>query len=284
MSNERVSNERALAFTGYAMSSLDRDAVVRLCRHAESTGFECAPTQIENLSLAEIEEFGAYFRKAGLAIDTLHLPFGEDVDIASFYETERNTAVAVIAGWIDRAAAVGAKAVIQHPAATPNGTGTEGVEPFVDKLCASLETLLPHAEKRGIRIAVENMLPGTDCSFGSQPEHLVAIAERLAHPSLGFCLDTGHATVTRGPEGIDAFFDAFDDRLICFHLSDTAGDRDMHIAPGRGNVDWSTVFRRASALDGEIAMCIEVPPFAWGPPYADDAWRALVSETRGLMR
>lgn len=275
--------ERGLAFTGYAVSSLDSETVARLCRHAGSAGFECAPTQIEHMSLSEIEEFGAFFARTGLAIDTLHLPFGGDADIASFYETERKAAVAKIIGWLDRAAAVGAKAVIQHPASTPNGTGTEGVAPFLDKLCSSLETLLPQAEKRGLRIAVENMLPGPDRSFGSEPEHLVAVAERLAHPALGFCLDTGHATVSRGIDGIEAFFDAFGDRLICFHLSDTAGDRDMHIAPGRGNVDWATVFRRAAALDGGIAMCIEVPPFAWGPPYADDAWKALVADTRRLM-
>jgi hypothetical protein len=29
-------------------------------------------------------------------------------------------------------------------------------------------------------------------------------------------------------------------------------------------------------------MCIETPPFAPGPDYGDDAWRAMVDEVRSL--
>jgi hypothetical protein len=29
-------------------------------------------------------------------------------------------------------------------------------------------------------------------------------------------------------------------------------------------------------------MCIETPPFAPGPDYGDDAWRAMVDEVRAL--
>lgn len=278
-----MSRTRGLAFTGFVLSEVDRDKIVELCRRSGAVGFEGSPPQVDGMSRSAIEDLAEFFDQAGITIDTFHLPFGRDVDVASFYETDRRAAVRSITEWIDRAAALGAKAVIQHPASSHAGTDVEGVSPFLDKLCASLETLLPHAEKNGVRVAVENMLPGRGCNFGCLPEHLAAVAERMAHPALAFCLDTGHAAVSRGIDGVGEFFDACGDLLTCFHLSDTAGDRDMHIAPGRGNVDWTTVFARAAELPSEIAMCIEVPPFAWGPPYADEAWAALIADTRALM-
>jgi len=274
---------RDLSFTGYTLDGLSKEQIVELCESSGSVGFECAPPQLEGLNLDETKEFGQWFRDAGVRIDTLHLPFGRKFDIAAFYEFDRVSAVKTIGGWLEQAAAVGARAVIQHPASASAGTDDEGTTPFLDKLCRSLEALLPHAERLGLTIAVENMLPGSNRQFGSEPEHLVAVNEKMAHPALGFCLDTGHATVARETKAVDVFFDALGDKLMCFHLSDTAGDRDMHLAPGKGNVDWKTVFSRVASLGEGLAMTIEVPPFAWGPPYASEAWSALVSDTKAII-
>lgn len=278
-----MAGEKRLAFTGYTFSGLSPQEIIGICRGAGTSGFECAPPQIESMSSQEIAAFGTTIQTAGLRMDTLHMPFGRNADIASFYETERRVAVQQMSVWLEKAAGVGARAVIQHPSTSSNGVGTEGLTRFVDQICRSLEVLLPKADGLGIRIAIENMLPGEDRGFGSDPDHLATVAERMAHPALGFCLDTGHATVTGGVDGLDEFFDAYGESLICFHLSDTGGDRDMHIAPGRGNVDWKTLFSRAAALRSDIAMCIETAPFAWGPPYPQDEWNRLASDTRALM-
>ena len=60
-----------------------------------------------------------------------------------------------------------------------------------------------------------------------------------------------------------------------FHLADNAGDRDSHLAPGRGNVPWGALFRAAAEAGFSGSMCIETPPFAAGPDYSMEAWIGL---------
>ena len=130
------------------------------------------------------------------------------------------------------------------------------------------------------------MLPGTDGPrIGSQPEHLSVIAEKFAHPNLGFCLDTGHALVAGGPDGAHAFFQAMDPHLVAFHLADNAGDRDSHLAPGRGLVNWNTLFKAMAELNFSHPACIETPPFAHAPnqTYPLPAWKQLTAETDDLV-
>ena len=76
---------------------------------------------------------------------------------------------------------------------------------------------------------------------------------------------------------------AMGSRLVAYHLADNAGDRDSHLAPGHGRVDWSTVFRQAAAANYSNTMCIETPPFASGPDYSIQAWTSMVDECRQLV-
>jgi sugar phosphate isomerase/epimerase len=104
------------------------------------------------------------------------------------------------------------------------------------------------------------------------------------HPSLGFCLDTGHALVAAGPERAGEFFEVMAPRLIAFHLADNAGDRDSHLAPGHGLVDWEQFFRQVVRLNYAHGMCVETPPFAPGPSYSLEAWRRMFTDLDELAR
>lgn len=47
------------------------------------------------------------------------------------------------------------------------------------------------------------------------------------------------------PEGIDGFLDAFGiDRIGEVRLADNVGDKEVHLSPGRGNIDFESMFRR----------------------------------------
>ena len=73
--------------------------------------------------------------------------------------------------------------------------------------------------------------------------------------------------------------------MVAYHLSDTAGDRDSHLAPGHGRVDWTKVFRRAAEIGYAGYMCIETPPFAPAPngSYSVAAWRQMVEDSDRLV-
>lgn len=271
--------------TGYTFTRQPHEAVIELCGAAGLSGIEAVSEQFAGLGEAELGRVGAAYRAAGLSLDSFHLPFAAEDDLASFYESVRRPAVERQTRCLERAAALGARVVIQHPSTSRYDVEAEGLDRYLGALGASLEVLLPRAAALGLVLALENMLPGVDGPrLGAAPAHFVEFTARFGHPALGYCLDTGHALVAGGPDGADAFPAAMGPRLVAFHLADNAGDRDSHLAPGRGLVNWRGVFSRMQTLGYAHPACIETPPFAWGPHdrYSLDAWRSLVAETAAL--
>ena len=269
--------------TGYSFIGKSAEQIRDICRAAGLSGIEGAPPLLEGLSDAEIESYRRVFEDAGLKISTFHLPFGAADDISSFYNTQREAAVATIQLWMERAARVGAKVGIQHPTTTRYDVAKEGMERYLGHLGKSLEVLLPAAEALGFKIALENMLPAAGGRFCSVPTHFLEIIKRFDHPALGFCLDTGHALCAMGDDAPE-IQDVMEKRLAAYHLADNAGDRDSHLAPGHGRVDWPTLFRKAADSGYAGTMCIETPPFAAGPEYSLEAWKAMVDATDKLTQ
>ncbi len=271
--------------TGYNFTGVAHDEIIDACGAGGLSGIEGTAELFPDETDAELEGLARRYRDAGLVIGSYHLPFKPDDDIVCFYETTRRAAVDTMVLHMERAAALGARVVIQHPSTNRFSVDVEGFDNYLTRLERSLETLLPRAASLGIVIAIENMLPGADGPrVGSSPEHLSAIAERFAHPNLGFCLDTGHALVAGGPDGANEFFRAMAPMLAAFHLADNAGDRDSHLAPGRGLVDWDAVFAGMAAIGYAHPACIETPPFAHRQDgsFSRDAWKKLVAETQAL--
>jgi sugar phosphate isomerase/epimerase len=269
--------------SGYFVGDSSIGEIREMCKAAGFAGIEGAPHLFDGKTDSELEAIRDEFRAAGLPIASFHLPFAQRDDIASFYETDRRSAVDNMKRCISLAAALGAKVCIQHPTTNRNSVETEGLDPYMRQISKSLETLLPEAERLGITVAIENMVPRTPGRFCSQPKHLQMILEEFAGSNLGTCLDIGHANMTGGSEVLDGFFDAMEPSLVAFHLQDNAGDRDSHLAPGHGTTDWNTVFRRISKMSFHRPVCIETPPFGPGPSYSLESWVRLREEMDGLV-
>ncbi|MEC7843247.1 MAG: sugar phosphate isomerase/epimerase family protein [Candidatus Latescibacterota bacterium] len=270
--------------TGYSFVGKSHDEISQICRHAGLSGFEAADEVFPSETDAELESARARFAEAGLRFDSFHLPLSAAADICSFYETTRREAVEMARHSMERAAILGARVGIQHPSTNRFDAEAEGLDRYLSQLDKSLQVLLPAAEKLDFTLALENMLPGDQGGrLGSRPEHFERITAEFGHSNLGFCLDTGHALVAGGGrEEADAFVEAMGPHLVAFHLADNAGDRDSHLAPGHGRVDFGAAFRTASATGYKYSMCIETPPFAQGPAYSLDAWKQMVVDTEAL--
>ena len=271
--------------TGYCFPGKSLAQVAETCVEAGIRGIEGAPPLVEKLDDAAITRAGEAFRAAGLTIPSFHLPFEAKHDVASFYRTLRRRAVEELKPGIARAGALGAEVAILHPSTSGCDAEVEGVDAFLSALADSLKVLLPFTAEHRVILALENMLPGAEGPrFCSRPEHLERIRRELGHPSLGFCLDAGHALVAGGPQGEHRFFEAMESALVALHLSDSAGDRDMHIAPGRGLVNWERLFRAAARIGFSRAMCIETAPFAHAVNtiFPVEAWRELLQGTARL--
>lgn len=159
----------------------------------------------------------------------------------------------VLEGLLGYAAETGAQLVVYHAANHPDEPASE------DKLLAetrSLARLAQRAERLGIIIALENLapvFPGPE-SLSFKPLLLRTMAKRISSPSVGLCLDLGHANVVTGLHGSDPIelIEPALDRTVLFHLHDNLGARrgdheapeidplrlDLHLPPGRGTVPW----------------------------------------------
>jgi sugar phosphate isomerase/epimerase len=191
----------------------------------------------------------------------------------------------VIEGLLGYAAEIGAQRVVYHAANHPDEPASE------DRLLAetrSLARLARHAERLGITIALENLapvFPGPE-ALSFKPLLLRTMAKRISSPSVGLCLDLGHANVVAGLHGSDPIelIEPALDRTVLFHLHDNLGARrgreeapeldplrlDLHLAPGRGNVPWD---RLAPLLAHRQApLLLEVhPPHRPSPAHLFEA-------------
>ena len=265
---------------------LPHEEIQKIYLHAGMAGIEGIPTLFPSQEASALEEIAGSYRAVGPEFDSFHLPCGAENDITSFYETHRQDAVAVSQHWMECAAALGCRVVIQHPTTNRCNAEMEGLDRYITQMGKSLGTLLPFAAGLNLTVALENLPPGErGDSFSARPEHFDRIIAEFADPNLGFCLDTGHALMAGGPERTHDFLDVMAPHMEAFHLADNAGDRDSHLAPGHGSVDWGPVFRKAAQIEHNHTMCIETPPFAPGnhPSYGLDAWKQMIADTDALV-
>jgi sugar phosphate isomerase/epimerase len=273
------------AVTGYNLPYKTHEEIVSICRYAGISAVEANVSFVHEKRDIEIEKIREQYEKASLKTATFHLPMGLQDDISCFYETLRRPAVKLMEKLIEKASLLGSRIVILHPSSSLFNVEDEGIERYMSQIGKSLETIIPAAEKNGIIVALENMLPGKEGHMlGSDPEHFTLFKRKFAHKNLGFCLDTGHALVAGGQEGPARFFEVMSENLKAFHIQDNAGDRDSHLAPGRGLIDWKTVFGKMKRIRFSGIACIEAPPFSYGPHHTQtiEAWKKLVDETNAL--
>lgn len=257
------------------------EEIIELCEYAGISAIEMNSGFTNGKTDKEIEEIGKQYKEAGIELYSYHLPFSQEDDIALFYETKRRESIKRLIRIMEQASLLGSKVVILHPSTSHYCIEVEGFERYLFQMEKSLKELIPAAERLNLVIALENMLPGMDGNrFGSRPEHFTIFAERFSHPHFGFCLDTGHANVSYHPDGPIVFFDVMKKYLVAFHIQDNPGDRDVHLAPGYGLVNWKKLFKKMYEMKFSHPVCIETPPF--GPAncykYSADLWKKMFKE------
>jgi sugar phosphate isomerase/epimerase len=99
--------------------------------------------------------------------------------------TERDVELAKARAWIDRAAEINAPTLRLLSGEWRQGTPDEELERLVLR---GIEELLPHAQKRGVMLALENHGGGVTVTA----EQLVRLVRAIKGPGFGVNLDTGN--------------------------------------------------------------------------------------------
>jgi sugar phosphate isomerase/epimerase len=125
---------------------------------------------------------------------------------------------------------------------------------------ATWQEALQTATKHNVPIMLEN-------TYEKSPATHKAILTQLNSPYAGFCLDVGHL-LSFSHSSWQEWLPTLSPWLGQLHLHDNHGDRDQHLAPGRGKFDFSGLFQFLRHHDLHPLITLE-------PHSREDLWQAF---------
>ena len=183
-----------------------------------------------------VREIANWFRSTGVTFHSMHSPMYSDeewgrsgapgLNIASVEKRECIAAMDEIKRALEVAEQAPFKFLVQHVGVSNEETSERKVEAAI----TSLEHLRAFAKPLGVELLVEN-IPNEL----STPSSLVEILQAGRFADIGVCFDVGHAHLS---PGVKQAFEVLKDRIRSTHVHDNQGDRDSHLWPGDGSIDW----------------------------------------------
>jgi sugar phosphate isomerase/epimerase len=193
------------------------------------------------ISKPEVRAIGQALADNHLILNSLHAPTSRDLGVnreggspLSVTEVERVRRIEAmdeLKRVIDVAEDLPFSRLILHM-----GGSRETADPRKrDAAFSSLEHLILHAKHIGVTICVEN----TTSEMG-EPSYLRSFVDETRLTGLRFNFDIGHANLANGPEEerISKSFEPLKDLIASAHIHDNHGEKDEHLAPYEGNIDW----------------------------------------------
>ena len=114
----------------------------------------------------------------------------------------------------------------------------------------SVEHLRAFAKPLGVRILLEN-IPNEL----STPERLVEFIQTSHFEDVGVCFDFGHAhMMTDVPQA----FETLKGYIHSTHVHDNAKDRDAHLWPGAGSIDWKQAIELLRSAPQTPPLLLEI--------------------------
>ena len=218
------------------------------------------------------DAFRAFLQRAlrdmAFHLNSIHIHLkhrDQTCDLASLDAAHRNKALADHKQAVNLAAELGGCILVTHDIAIPEPDQPQGLErraTFVDSVAQVAE----YAAPKGVRLALEN-IPG---GYTNEPERLVTLMEDLDAPNVGVVIDTGHRNMGGDPP---TTLRAIGKHLITLHLHDNHGEKDEHLLPGRGNINWQQVSAALGDINYNGAFMYEINrPEDVGDLAANAAW------------
>jgi len=137
----------------------------------------------------------------------------------------------------------------------------------------SLEHLMLFAKQRGVTVALENT-PGGEAT----PEALCKFIAETRLRDLRLCFDTGHAHME---EGVQKSFETMRELVITTHVHDNHGEKDEHLLPYQGTIDWEAAVK---VLPASLPVVLELKEQPGQELYAGSAaLSAMLEAARGVL-
>ena len=201
----------------------------------------CERGHFDYRSDGDARELGNWLEANHMALHSVHAPVhrdlgpsregGSPLSISEPERVRRTEAVDEIKRALDLTEHVPFQILVQHV-----GGSREPDDPrHWEAAFSSLEHLSLFAKQRGVTIALENT-PGELAT----PANLRRFAEQTRLMDLRFCFDVGHAHIG---DGIAASLEPMRSLIVTTHIHDNHGDKDEHLVPYQGTIDWTATMK-----------------------------------------
>lgn len=117
--------------------------------------------------------------------------------------------------------------------------------------------LADYAKPYGVIVCLENM-PFPVFPIATA-EHCVKMVDKLNRDNLKICLDTGHAAIFEGADVANAVR-TIGHRLEAVHIHDNRGEKDEHLYPGCGIIDWDGFALALKEIGFDKVISLETSP------------------------
>jgi len=211
---------------------------------------------------AEVQAIAHALTDLRLQVSSLHAPTSRDVSVnreggvpLSVTEVERVRRVEAmdeLKRVIDVAEDLAFPRMVLHM-----GGSREAADPRKrDAAFSTLEHLVLHARHAGVTICLEN----TTSEMG-EPAYLRSFVEETRLTGLRFNFDIGHAHLSDGDEAgrIARSLEPLKDLVASTHIHDNHGEKDEHLPPYDGTIDWAEAMKLLRGLPaGEVPLTLEL--------------------------
>ena len=225
------------------------------------------------------KDFRMKMERCSLKIINAHGPYGRGYCINPSDENCRKENLAAQLECMSIASSLGAAVYVLHLESGPYLDKPQSMDQLVRQSTGSavrsLEILLPHAEKMGLTLAVENCF-----SPQNTADQVISCISRFNSPRLGCCFDSGHANLITPGKVVsryssylrsqvwrdhfvpdDSPLDKLAPHIVTCHLHDNDGYNDLHDLPGTGTIRWDVLLRRLSECPRLLSMQAEILMF-----------------------
>ena len=201
-------------------------------------------------------DIAQWFKDQNLELHSLHAPLYADFDwgrsgrapisVTHLERRRRIDSMEEIKRAIEVAEILPFKYLILHLGVSDDEYSIEKY----DAALTSLEHLKIYAKQRGAQIVLEN-IPNAMTT----PERLLQFIQYTRMDDLRICFDTGHAHMTGD---VSPAFQALKSRIVSTHVHDNLRDKDAHLFPFEGDIDWAETMREFRSVEGQFPVLFEL--------------------------
>jgi sugar phosphate isomerase/epimerase len=202
-----------------------------------------------------VRELGNWFKQEKIEFHSMHSPIymsndfksgGPTVNIVDPDKRMRIEAMDEIKRAIEVAEYAPFRFLVQHI-----GKSDEYDDPRkFENALGAIEHLRAFARPLGVSLLLEN-IPNDLAT----PERLKEIIKLLRYEDLGICFDVGHAHLM---SSVHQAFGILEDRIRSTHIHDNKRDKDSHLWPGDGTIDWEQTMQSLRSAPHAPAMLLEI--------------------------